>query len=276
MILVIDGSNLLHRSRSGFTKGEHAVCYNFFRAIRALVEQFDPTRVYFVTDGHPKKRLERFAEYKANRKISPTDAKKLAEKAFVQRQFNEITQLLAECFPVSVIRHPDHEADDVIYNIIKRSSSAVPFTVVSNDSDFTQLLVEFPYVTLYNPMTKKNVEIPDYDYVLWKSLRGDGSDNIPGIPGIGDKRAETLARDPASLEAYLSKNPKAFTKLNENKDLIKFFDFEPDEIDKLESSSPTRDWSKLRQAFETWEFQSMLKEPTWSKYVSTFDKLWVV
>lgn len=281
-ILVVDGFNQLHRARSGFTLGDYPVCFNFFRAFRALVEMHRPTRVYFCTEGHPRRRYELLPEYKANRRIElPTDgspldpevAKKLSELESFFRQAHLIIDLLSKHFPVSVVRHPDYECDDVIYNLIKRSSTAIPWIVTSNDSDFIQLLGEFPHVRLYNPITKSFVEAPPFDYTTWKALRGDGSDNIPGLSGIGDKTAEQLVNDPDRLRS-LFENKALSEQFSRNYDLIRFPTWSDDEAMKMTSSAPVRDWEAVAATFDSWLFKSFLKDKTWEKFKSTFDTLW--
>jgi 5'-3' exonuclease len=270
LILVIDGMNFLHRARSGFTLGDHAVRYNFFRNLRALVEQHSPTRVYFVLEGHPKKRYELLPEYKANRKVA-VGTPEFEEMKKFHEQVDLAVNLLTQYFPVSVIRHPDYECDDVIYNLIKRSSTTVPWIVVSNDSDFTQLLDEFEHVKLYNPMKKEFVTKCDYDYVTWKALRGDPSDNVPGI--FSDARALELVNDPVALSEVFSndEHAKAFTR---NYALIKFPEWTDDERKLMTSSEPHRDWNAVGTVFSVWEFKSMLKEKYWERFTSTFDSLW--
>lgn len=280
-ILVIDGFNFLHRARSGFTLGNYCVCYNFFRNFRALVEQHKPSRVYFVLEGNPRQRYELLPEYKANRRIDlpegvpvpPEIAKKLTDLESFFRQARLITNLLGRYFPVSLVRHADYECDDVIFNLIRRSSSAVPWTVVSNDSDFTQLLAEFPNVKIYNPITKTYVEAPPFDYVTWKALRGDGSDNIPGLPGIGDKTAEELVVDPDKLR-LLFKDKALAEQFERNYKLIRFITWSDEDAMKMMCSQPTKDWDAVASKFNEWMFKSLLKEGTWNKFVTTFDSLW--
>lgn len=274
-ILCIDGNNLMHRARSGFNKGDYAVCFNFFRQLRALVEQFKPNRVYFVTDGVPVKRRARYPEYKANRTVDEASPK-ITELRSFWRQRDLIDALLRSCFPVSVMWHPFHEADDVIYNLIKASSTAVPWIVVSSDSDFTQLLGRFEHVRVYNPISKTFVEKTPYDYAAWKALRGDGSDNIPGVPGIGDVKATQIVSNEAEFIKFCSGEVPSpeFEQWHRNYELIRFFDFSDQELDQLTCSQPTRGWEPLRQAFTDWSFKSLLKDGAWEKYVSTFDPLW--
>lgn len=281
-ILCIDGFNFLHRARAGFNMGDYPVVFNFFRNFRALVELHKPSRVYFVLEGHPRKRYEMLPEYKANRRIAtdgegvPLTAeglKKAKELAIFFRQVDEIIPLLGKHFPVSLIRHADYECDDVIYNLIRRSSSAVPWTVVSNDSDFTQLLHEFSNVKIYNPITKTYVEAPPFDYVTWKALRGDGSDNIPGLEGIGDKTAEELVTDGDKL-TELFKDPVMAEQFNRNYALIKFDTWSDEDAMKMMCSQPSKNWDAVALKFDEWLFKSLLKEGTWQKFQATFDPLW--
>ena len=282
LILIIDGANFLHRARSGFNLGEFPVVFNTFRNLRAIVEQFSPTRIYFTLEGRSQHRYELLPEYKANRVIEvPTDSstpdpetlKKLKELESFYRQSALVIDLLNKHFPVSVVRHPEHEADDTIYNLIRKSSTAIPWVVVSSDTDFTQLLSEFKHVRLYNPITKEFVEDPDFSYVVWKSLRGDGSDNIKGLPGIGDKTADEIVNDPERLTLLFEDKDKA-KQFELNYSLIKFKDWSEAESLKMTCSEPERDWGAVAQKFDEWAFKSLLKEKTWSKFTDTFDPLW--
>lgn len=272
--LYIDGMNFLHRARSGWTAGPAPVVFNFMRSFRALVESFSPTRVFFVLEGRPKKRKEAFSEYKSNRIVEETspDATELAK---FYKQVNEVVALLSETFPVNVVRHADHECDDTIYNLIKRTPDWVECVVVSNDSDFTQLLNEFRNVSVWNPMKKSFVEQPDYDYVLWKSLRGDPSDNIPGIPGVGDVTAAHLASDHDKLTKFLSEGDDRLLLFERNYGLISFEKWDDAAAIKLESSEPVDDgFAALRATFVKYGFKSLLSDAAWSKFVSTFENLW--
>lgn len=275
-IVAVDGYNMLHRARSGFNKGDYPICYNFFRGFRSLVEQFNPNRVYFVLEGCPVRRLETFPEYKANRTQDPAliSSQKLTEIDNFLRQKTLIIDLLKTCFPISVMRHPKHEGDDVIYNLIKRSSTAVDWIVVSNDSDFTQLLNQFDHVKIYNPMMKSFVEKPTFDYVSWKALRGDPSDNIPKVPGFSDAKAEALVLNQEKFKEFCKSDSQEAKQWADNFDLIHFFEFSDFELSQIESSSPIYDWTPLKKSFEDWRFQSMLKDGSWEKFISTFDKLW--
>ena len=272
-ILCIDFMNQAHRARSGFQMGPAPVVFNFFRQFKSLVDQFKPNRVYVVLEGRPVKRHEALSEYKANRIVGEDDPKyKELQKFFSQKDV--IVDMLKNHFPVSVVRHPTSECDDTIYNLINRSSTAIPWTVVSSDTDFIQLLQEFPHVKLWNPVKKEYVSAPEnYDYVTWKALRGDPTDNIPGIPGVGDKTAEKIASDPDELAKFLI-DPEKSTIFTRNYDLVDFMTWGDDERELMTSSCPTKNWDAIRESFDGYGFKSMVKEETWQKFISSFNSLW--
>lgn len=280
-VLIVDGMNFLHRARSGFGMGDYFVAFNFFRNLRALVERHAPTRCIMALEGHPQKRYDLLPEYKANRRgeVDLSDPVAVIRQREVEsffRQTDLVVGLVSKRFPVSVVRHPNFEGDDVVYNLIKRSSAATDWIVASNDSDFNQLLDEFSNVKLYNPMMKTLTETrkgENHNYLTWKALRGDPSDNVPCVPGVNDARAAELASDHAKLGAFLAEgsNGEAFAR---NFYLIKLAEWTDDEAVLMTSSEPTKDWDAVRQAFESWQFQSLLKDKVWDKFQATFDTLW--
>lgn len=271
-ILVIDFMNQAHRARSGFQMGPAPVVFNFFRQFKALVDEFKPNRVYVVLEGRPVKRYELLPEYKATRKIAEDDPK-YAELQRFFGQKEQIVDLLSKYFPVSVVRHPTSECDDTIANLVRRSSTAVPWVIASSDTDFIQLLQERDNLKLYNPVRKAYVDAPDYPYVTWKALRGDATDNVPGIPGVGDKTAEKLASDPDLLSEFLSK-PEVAPLFERNYGLINFMEWSDEEREMMTSSAPTKDWDTVKTVFENYGFGSIVKDESWRKFTQTFDALW--
>jgi len=262
VVLALDFMNMCHRARSGFTAGDHSVVFNFFRGFKALVEQFKPSRVYVALEGHPKHRHDALPTYKAQR-VSPPDA--------FFAQVSAIQLLLSAYFPVSVVHHPDYEGDDTIANLVMRSSTAIDWVVASSDSDFTQLLTR-PNIKLYNMVSKKFVATNIPWYVGWKALRGDASDNIPGFPGIGDKKAEVLIRDDAQLKAFLCDESKKELFLR-NLSLIEFANWDDKTAASMTCSSPARDWENVKHAFDSYGFTSITAPKYWDKFVGTFDPL---
>jgi len=263
-VLFLDAYNLIHRARSGYMKGEFPIIYNFFRGVRPIIEKFNPDKVYFVLEGKPKFRANLSeGNYKSNR-VSPGDS--------FHRQKAAIIKIISECFPFDVIRHPDLECDDVIATMSAvHCNKGDDCTIVSSDSDFIQLLNIFENLNLYHPIKKKFIEKPDYDYVTWKALRGDATDNIRGIPGVGDKTATKLVLDSNKMRDFLQ-DPTKRQIFERNVNLIRLVDFSND-LSVLEYTSSTKDFDKLKEVFEEMGFHSMLKEKSWEKYKDTFGDL---
>ena len=263
-VLLLDAYNLIYRAKSGFMKGDYPVVYNFFRGLRPLVEKHNPDKVYFVLEGNPEFRKTINTAYKANR--SNNDRHFHEQKA-------QIIEMVKQCFPITSVRHPKLECDDTIATLVKvHCTKGDECVIVSGDSDFYQLLNYFDNCKIYHPIKKSFIEKPDYDYVTWKALRGDATDNISGIPGCGDKTATKLVRDPQLMTEYLSKDPIRQQIFERNVNLIRLVDFS-DDLSVLESNDGFSDWEELFDLFSEMGFDSMLKEKTWNKYIGTFKNL---
>ena len=264
-VLLLDAYNLIYRARSGFTKGEYAIIYNFFRGVRPIVEKFNPDKVYFVLEGVPKFRKKLSdGNYKGNRTSAGDD---------FHRQKAAIINIVAELFPFESVRHPELECDDTIATLsVQHAKEGDEITIISSDSDFIQLLnIERYDIKIYNPIKKKFFETPEYDYVTWKALRGDATDNIPGIPGIGDKTATKIVNDPERMNMILENKEKRKV-FERNVNLIRLVDFSSD-MSKLERKTGTGDFDMIQQTFEDLGFDSMIKEKTWEKFCKTFERL---
>lgn len=265
--LVLDAYNLIYRAKSGFTKGDNAVVFMFFRSLRALIEKFQPDECYFILEGMPQKNIEVLGEYKANRPRQSDD---------FHRQKKKIISMIKENFPITVVRHPHYECDDIAGNIAKmvanKNGEAI---VVSSDTDFIQILQweTKGNIRLYNPVKKKFIEPPDYDYIRWKSMRGDKTDNILGIPKFGDKTAEKYARS-EDLFRQLMENPEKSEIIKRNKELIEFAD-ENCIYDEHIEISDTSVFNKdtVYNEFKNMEFSSMIKEKYFNNFSCTFEKL---
>lgn len=263
-VLLLDAYNLIYRAKSGFLKGDYPVVYNFFRGLRPIIEQFSPDKVYFVLEGNPEFRTNLNDAYKANRSNS--------DRSF-HEQKAQIIEIVKSCFPITTVRHPKLECDDTIATLVKHHHQmGDQCTIVSGDSDFIQLLNFFDNCKLYHPIKKSFIDKPDYDYVTWKALRGDITDNISGIPGCGDKTADGLVRDPELMTEYLKKDPIRQQIFERNVNLIRLVDFS-DDLSVLEKTDGISDWEQLYDLFSDMGFESMLKEKTWNKFIQTFGGL---
>lgn len=260
-ILLLDGYNLIYRAHYAPARGEYSTVYCFFRSLRAQVEQFDPDKIYFVLEGYPKKRMEMFEDYKGTRKkMDPNDT--------FHSQKKTIISILKNYFPISVIRHPEYECDDVLASLVSIKHKDDECIVVSSDTDFYQLYNTCNNVKIFNPVKKKYIPRIDFDYVRWKALKGDSSDNIVGFPGIGNKRAMALIENPEKLESFLSEGSRRAT-FNRNVSLIKFHDLS-NEYTGFEESLGNSKWDNVRKEFKQMAFNSIINEKSWKKFVNTF------
>lgn len=263
-ILILDGYNLFYRALySGMDKGKYSTIFNFFRGLKPIIEAHKPDDVYLVLEGYPKKRFEVFSEYKANRETK-------LDSEFIQQR-KKIVELLKQFFPIQLVKHEDYECDDIIA-YIANSNSEHNVTVISTDTDFIQLINE--NIKLYNPVKKQFTDKPDYDYVIWKSLKGDSSDNITGFKGIGEKTAAKYAKNNDLLNEFLcyNNNRELFDK---NMFLIKFHDLQDDKNSIIYFDIPNKEnWQDLRNIFSEFGFKSLVeKDETWNKYIKSFNNL---
>ena len=265
--LILDAYNLIYRAKSGFTKGDNAVVFMFFRSLRALIEKFQPDDCYFVLEGVPQKNIELLGEYKANRP---------GQSDSFHRQKNKIISMIKENFPITVIRHPNYECDDIAGNIARMvANKGGEAIVVSSDTDFIQILQweTEGNIRLYNPVKKKFINPPEYDYVRWKSMRGDKTDNIIGIPKFGDKTAEKYARS-EDLFTSLMENKEKADIVNRNKSLIEFADEYCIYDEHVEiNHNKIFDKDNVFKEFTEMEFSSMIKEKYFNNFSCTFEKL---
>ena len=264
--LILDANNLIFRARHSCYQRdyENVIVHTFFRSLKPIVEKFSPDYVYFVLDGKPKKRLEVLPEYKANRTYHDKDG--------FSDQRKEIIRIVRENFPFVTLRHPEAEADDVIAHLALES---IPVDhekiIVSSDTDFIQLCQDAPLTQLYNPISKSFRPAPNYPYAVWKAFRGDGSDNIPGIRGIGNKRAATLASDLDARSLFFESSPEHEKVFLRNVGLISLTALE--DISPLQISYTKQEFSSVLETFTTLGFKSMISQNAWQKYSKPFEDL---
>lgn len=257
-VLLIDAFNMIHRARFGHAQGEHGITYTFFRSLRSEVERHKPDRMYIITEGRPVKRIAENAEYKANRT-------QILDDGF-HRQKRDILNLCS-LLPISMAKHPEHECDDVIAHIAREMHSSDEHVVCSSDSDFIQLLDD-SRIKLWNPVKKNFVE-PVPNYVVWKALRGDKSDNIPGVKGVGDVTASKLTAEPHKLQEFLNSSQEKRNDFDSSYRQILF-----EEVDRngVQFEDYLYDPLKLREEFVKREFSSLV-DKQWVKWSATWQKL---
>ena len=265
-IVILDGYNLLYRAKYSARwqkSGPHTITYNFFRSLRKLVEDLKAEKVYFVLEGSPKARLEVAPDYKGTREYEVDEN--------YSNQKREIINSLVSDFPIIVVKHPEYECDDIIAHIAYELHPEDNVTIVSTDTDFHQVFSEHSDIHIYNPIKKSYVEPPNFDYVTWKALRGDSADNIHGFRGIGDKTALKLTQDKELLEDFLAKDPIHNDKFNHNIFMIKFHNIE--NLNLLQVSESNFNADNILNQFTMFDFNSIIKEKPWKKFVDTFGVL---
>ncbi len=177
--------------------------YGCLMFLAALIDKEKPDYFVFATDSQEKTfRHELYEAYKANRTDMPEDLAKQIPLMF--RLFNALQAPL--------LKEAGLEADDLIGSLVHQyASDELHCYIVSGDKDFMQLVNE--NVCLYQPKKGGEVQIVGREGVFEKfgcapsqvidvlALIGDSSDNVPGVPGIGDKGAAKLIQEFPSLEA---------------------------------------------------------------------------
>ena len=172
-------------------------------AIARLVREHRPARMVACLDAdwRPAFRVAALPSYKAHR-AEPDGTEQTPPGLAVQIPL--ITQVLTAA-GIALAEHPGYEADDIIATLAARAST--PVDVVTGDRDLFQLVDDDRQVRVIytvrglsnmEPVTEEEVakkyDIPGKAYADFAALRGDPSDGLPGVPGIGDKSAAALIR----------------------------------------------------------------------------------
>jgi 5'-3' exonuclease len=271
-LLLIDGMNFSWRANVWRPGQTDTVEFLFLRNLRALIETHDPDMASFVLEGYPQARHDIDVGYKANRAIDVTNPEHNKRSTFLQ-EIREVRKLISTKLPFQFVRHPNWECDDTIYNLAKNAQARNEEVIVtSSDNDFIQLIQEFPEVKLHNATKKAFAQVPDYDYLIWKALRGDGSDNVKGIKGCGDRKAAKLANNDTALLEYLQVDNRLAI-FEQNMNVLRFHTFDFIDYDLVETSYGEFDPDFFKQYFEEKGYHSMLTPTYWPRFVKTFEKL---
>lgn len=214
-LVVIDGFSLAFRAfyalpdsmRTSSGQYTNAI-YGFLSMLVTLMEKEQPTHLAVAFD-HPAPtfRDHLSPQYKGTRKETPDPLKS---------QLSLIGEMM-RTLQIPVVESPGFEADDVIATICNRAKSAeITTIVVTGDRDSFQLVTD-PYVTVLYPRrgvsdyelldehgVERRTGVTPRLYSQYAALRGDPSDNIPGVPGIGEKTAARLINEYGSLEGIMS------------------------------------------------------------------------
>ncbi|EAP95584.1 DNA polymerase I [Vibrio splendidus] len=204
-LILIDGSSYLYRAFHAYpgtmSNGDiptNAV-YGVVNMLRSMMRQFASDRIAVIFDAKGKTfRDDMYPEYKANRPPMPDDL-----RCQIEPLHNVIRAM-----GLPLISIPGVEADDVIGTLASQASAmGMPVLISTGDKDMAQLVDD--NVTLINTMTNVVMDregviekfgIPPELIIDYLALMGDKVDNIPGIPGVGDKTATALLQGIGSIE----------------------------------------------------------------------------
>ncbi len=192
--------------------------YGFTSMLIKLLAEERPDLIAVAFDvGRPTVRLERYAEYKAGRPETPDE---------FRQQLGLIVEVL-ETLRVPVIGVEGHEADDAIATLAVRAAQrGMEAVIVTADRDFFQLIrpgirVMFNVkgiseIRLYDEAAvQERFGLPPSKYLDYVALKGDPSDNIPGVPGVGEKTASRLIQEFGSVEELLARTGELKGKLRD-------------------------------------------------------------
>ena len=213
LFLIIDGHAMVHRSFRAISVSRNLTVsatgedvtgvYGFASVFMRALNEWQPTHVAVAFDvPAPTFRHERFPEYKAQRPPSPPE---------LRGQFDRVKELM-DTFAVPIYELPGFEADDLIGTLCRQAEAdGVETVILTGDRDTFQLISPLVRVDLASSERDRRIvdetelaeryggltagQQPDY-----KALVGDKSDNIPGVPGVGDKTAINLLTDYGTLE----------------------------------------------------------------------------
>lgn len=278
-LMIIDGSSLLHRgfyalpllsTKDGiYTNG----VYGFLTMFYKITEEYEPDYISVAFDKKaPTFRHLEYDLYKANRQKSPNE---------LSLQFPILKEVLS-AMNINQIEIEGYEADDIAGTIAKfGEEKGLEVILVTGDRDYLQLASEKSKVLV----TKKGItELEVFDnkiimdkygikpeqFIDLKGLMGDQSDNIPGVPGIGEKTGLKLIKEFGSMENIYENIEKVSGKKRKeslieyrqqafmSKKLGEIVTNVPIELDMEKFIVKEPNWEKLKELYEKLEFKSLL------------------
>lgn len=293
-LFLIDGNSLLYRSyyaiqRLSTSRGfpTNAI-YGFISTLKKIMEQEKPDYLGIVFDTKGlTARHALFKDYKAQRKPMPDD---------LQVQVPVLKNVI-RAMNIPCVESVGHEADDVLGTLACRAAGEnVHAVIVTTDKDLLQIIDE--HASVYNPAKEIRIaaaDVKDYFGVQASqvtdvlALWGDPSDNIPGVPGIGEKTSKELINRFGSLDNLLRnlgliKNPRLKDNIERNLETLELsrrlvtIDKDlaiPFKLDEFAISEP--DYGEIGRLFRELEFTTLLaeyvktKEPDKREYAAVFD-----
>lgn len=277
-IVIIDGNSLMNRAFYALppltnSKGAHTnAVYGFTNMLLKIMNDEKPDFIAAAFDRKaPTFRHIEYAEYKAGRKKMPPE---------LGEQFPVIKEVL-KAFKIGIYEIDGFEADDIIGTVARECEAKMDVVIYTGDRDALQLITDNVKVAI----TKKGItEMDIYDekamleryevtpkqFIDVKGLMGDSSDNIPGIPGVGEKTAVKLIKEFGSIEQLINNVDKVSgKKIKElidtyreqavfSKKLATIVTDVPVEFDINEIKIKSPDYEKLADIFSELEFKSLI------------------
>ncbi|MGB9724473.1 MAG: DNA polymerase I [Chloroflexia bacterium] len=278
-LVLIDGHALLYRAYHALpatmvtSRGEPTnALYGFLSTVLKVLSEEQPDYVIVCMDRGRTFRHDLYKEYKAHRAKMPDDLRPQVERA------EEVLRALG----IPSCGLDGYEADDLIGTLARQADEAgLDTLIITGDSDALQLVREHVHVLVpgrkysdtvrYDPArVRERYGFEAERLSEFKALKGDPSDNIPGVPGIGEKTAEELVRDFGTLEAIYDKleqvPPRYRKALEENRelaflsrDLARIRTDVPIRLDLESSRFGTYDREAVVRLFRELEFRSLLE-----------------
>lgn len=274
-IYLIDASSYLYRAFYSIKplstpEGEQVnAVFGFCRMLKKLIDSFDPQYLALVWDSKGETaRHQEYPAYKATRQAPP-------DTLFTQK--DRIIQI-CDAIGIKQIAQMGIEADDLLYGLSKDlTSEGFYVVVITADKDMSQLLTN-DQIRIYDPLKEKLYDRTAYEerlgmpvdrVLLYYSLVGDSSDNIPGVAGIGDKSAlELVSKFTTMQELYenldLITSKRSLSALQNHKDdaflsekLFKLRYYKTNTIAEDTAFTATQ-WGKASGIFKLLNFKSLL------------------
>ena len=277
-VILIDAHSLIYRAFFALppmstSDGQVTNAVYGFTSMLAIVLASRPEYAVAAFDvGAPTFRSKEYVEYKAGRRAMPDD---------LRPQLDKVREVL-QAFSIPIYGIEGFEADDLIGTMARLAEErGHAVTIVSGDLDCLQLVTDsvealvprrgITDTFVYGPdQVRQRYGFEPPQLVDFKALRGDTSDNIPGVPGVGDKTAAKLVQDFGSVEALLERldelpEGRLKTSLKANADqvrlgkrMVTIVRDVPFDLDLEKARWTHYDYEKVRLVFDRYEFRQLL------------------
>lgn len=269
-VVLIDGHSVVYRSFFAFirnplrnSKGKNtSAVFGFAKTLHKVMADLKPDSCAVVFDAPGKTfRHEKFESYKLQRPPVPDE---------LREQLPTVKELV-RAWGLVTLEVPGVEADDVIGTIAHRATAeGNRVVIVTSDKDMLQLVGQ--RITVYDPwkgleygseQVIEKLGVRPAQVVDLLALAGDASDNVPGVPGVGLKRAQEILRRHGSLSAALERDDRVRKSADIARLSRELVEIRTDielaaDLDRMRPTTP--DLERLAELFEDMEFRSLLAE----------------